>query len=124
MSCQLTSIGPTLWVCCSTYYVQYGPSVGSLGHIPLVRAQSWVYKCCFYPRYVYHILLSYTLILTVFTMSLNYSQQPNRWSNDNPNQGSAFHEIIVLLMLASHLVQPYQVLGTVPNAQQGAGHDY
>ncbi|KAG1782520.1 hypothetical protein EV702DRAFT_1192190 [Suillus placidus] len=36
---------------------------------------------------------------------------PNRWSNDVPRQGSAFHELVTLPTLAPHLAQPYQVPG-------------
>jgi hypothetical protein len=37
---------------------------------------------------------------------------PNCWDN-NPNPGSAFHELIVLPTVAPDLVRPYQVPGTV-----------
>jgi hypothetical protein len=35
----------------------------------------------------------------------------NRWSNDNPHQGSAFHKLVVLPTLAPQLARPYQVPG-------------
>jgi len=36
----------------------------------------------------------------------------NRWSNDDPNQGSAFHELVALPTLAPHLARPYHLPGT------------
>ena len=35
-----------------------------------------------------------------------------RWTNDNPNQGSAFHELVVLPTLAPQLARPYHAPGT------------
>jgi hypothetical protein len=40
----------------------------------------------------------------------------NRWSLDDPNQGSAFHELVVLPTLAPELARPYNVPGTTFNA--------
>jgi hypothetical protein len=37
---------------------------------------------------------------------------PNRWSLDDPNQGSAFHELVVLPTVAPELVRPYVIPGT------------
>jgi len=36
----------------------------------------------------------------------------NRTRVDDPAQGSAFHELVVLPTLAPHLARPYQVPGT------------
>jgi len=36
----------------------------------------------------------------------------SRWTNDNPNQGSAFHELVVLPTLAPQLARPYHAPGT------------
>jgi len=44
----------------------------------------------------------------------------NRWSNDNPNQGSAFHELVVLPTLAPHLSRPYHPPGTPTHAASQA----
>lgn len=37
---------------------------------------------------------------------------PNHWALDDPNQGSAFHELVVLPTLAPELVHPYAIPGT------------
>ncbi|KAF9053261.1 hypothetical protein BJ165DRAFT_1523972 [Panaeolus papilionaceus] len=46
----------------------------------------------------------------------------NHWSNANPIQGSAFHELVVLPTFAPELAHPYHVPGTTEHAAAKAEH--
>ncbi|KAF8968731.1 hypothetical protein BDZ97DRAFT_1755029 [Flammula alnicola] len=43
----------------------------------------------------------------------------NRWTLENPIQGSAFHELVVLPTVAPHLARPYIVPGTAATNAEG-----
>ena len=61
------------------------------------------------------IFSSSSLIFFSSLASTELSMAQTRWSLDDPNQGSAFHEIVVLPTLAPHLARPYIVPGTGAN---------
>ena len=46
---------------------------------------------------------------------------PNRWLNNDPHQGSAFHELVVLLTLTPQLAHPYVVPGSAADPPSSAG---
>lgn len=46
---------------------------------------------------------------------------PNRWSNNDPHQDSAFHELVVLPTLAPQLARPYVVPGSAADPPSSAG---
>ena len=60
----------------------------------------------------------YQPLVCFLVLSMSY---PNRWSNNDPRQGSAFHELVVLPTLAPQLARPYVVPGSAADPPSSAG---
>ena len=65
-----------------------------------------------YPSTLYQPLICFLVL------SMSY---PIRWSNNDPRQGSAFHELVVLPTLTPQLAHPYVVPGSTADPPSSAG---